>query len=208
MGFQQGTFTGKLKEAGCRVCDQLCTVLWLVDGKVTGWCLQGLTSGSRKSGGYILMVKLLTSSAGWGFSIYKTTKKRASRTVICVIHGKTKDSVIAFGWYPVCIVIYSPDLTATLVHYLFTSFQSLSMQARLCDSGGAWETSALLQAEDMWGEVCPGKAQRGLLGYNVKCECRSSIPELGSWQSCNIEGFITKHVCEECIFIKGWWIIF
>ena len=75
MGFQQGTFTGKLKEAGCRVCDQLCTVLWLVDGKVTGWCLQGLTSGSRKSGGYILMVKLLTSSAGWGFSIYKTTKE-------------------------------------------------------------------------------------------------------------------------------------
>ena len=42
------------------------------------------------------------------------------------------------------------------------------MEARLCDSGGARETSALLQAEDMWGDICPGKAHRGLLGYNMK----------------------------------------
>ena len=41
MGFRQSMFTGQLKEAGCRVCDQLCTVFWLVDGEVTGWCHRG-----------------------------------------------------------------------------------------------------------------------------------------------------------------------
>ena len=36
-GFQQRILIGKVMEGSLRVCDHLCTILWLADGEVIGW---------------------------------------------------------------------------------------------------------------------------------------------------------------------------
>ena len=69
-GFQGRVFKGKMKErvVGCMISS--CSILWLVEGEVTG-CFGNLhhqSSGSNQSGVYVLVVSMqLTSSTWWGF---------------------------------------------------------------------------------------------------------------------------------------------
>ena len=81
LGFQGRAFKGKGRKrvVGCMI--SLCTVLWLVSGKVTGSTFKNLKhqpSGSNCSGIYALVVSEQLTSAWWGFSICKTTQEYGS----------------------------------------------------------------------------------------------------------------------------------
>ena len=71
--FQKSMFKGRVIGRGAVTgyVISLCTVLWLVDGEVTGWCHRTYnhqSSGSSQSGGYMLIVIMyLTSFIWWGF---------------------------------------------------------------------------------------------------------------------------------------------
>ena len=58
-GFQGRVFKDSVRERvpGCAISS--CTVLWLADGEVTGWCFRNLSyqpSSSNLSGAYVLVV--------------------------------------------------------------------------------------------------------------------------------------------------------
>ena len=62
--FKEEGFIGNVCEEGCRVC----TLLWLVDGEVTGWCSRNLDhrpSGSYQSGVHMLVLSLMLPSSPW-----------------------------------------------------------------------------------------------------------------------------------------------
>ena len=70
-GFQGRIFKQNVKERVTGYMISWCTILWFVDGEVTGWCYRNLNyqpSGSNQPEVYLLVVRMqLTSSTWWGF---------------------------------------------------------------------------------------------------------------------------------------------
>ena len=107
----------------------------------------------------------------------KQLRKCASDTVIKVLQRGTKDSVNVI-WLTYCLTSYQfscPNHCFCL--YVFTSFQSSILEPGFCDSGEAWETTAILQTRDRqrtWGRE-GGLSQESPIG-----SCLAIAKEFGA----------------------------
>ena len=186
-GFQGRIFKGKLNEGSHRVCDELMQNSLVFDDEVTGSCHRGSNyqfSGSSGLGaacswscklmfddhkhGHTHEKSMKKKEANFfhlmgGFSICKTTQEHASGTVIYVLQGETKDSVIAI-WLIYSLnsyQLYWPN--CYFCQYMFTSFYSLIFEPTIFwlrgnGLGDNRFSTNKRQAEDMRGGVCPRKA--------------------------------------------------